>query len=502
MLRRFIYMICVLLAAALVSGCSDEESAVVDRSGVTLMLHIDMSPSSRAVAEGYGTEDGRTNENRIDNLCLFFYRSALGPNDDALITNKVYVSSEQFSASAGDNSVECTVKLDFHPSAGDRIIVLANMGNVAGITSLTDLRNYVAEYAWKQTWRLSEADSFAMSSAYDNDGVVTDIPGDLSTWRTSVTVERLAARIDLWYDAANIAPSGDALVYSTKDSRAKVYITDVLPVNVNRQPTWALKHFTKVETPDDFSSLAVCSHEYLGDDGLPANYVVEPNTVAKNSFSASLDNLFGGSRASFVETNYKNLFGTETAMGTYLSDPTLSLATSGEHSTALTVTYANENTQHKDASTSAHITGLLLKARFEPAEVIGADGAAHSYVSGSDFWRCHIGGDSADSELYFDSSEAYEAWRQNNPAVFSEATRYERGECYYTVWFRHRIDEPAGTDTSFRMQYATVRNHIYRLSFRFSGPGTNEPEIDNPENVEVVIYVRKWNFRRLNEIIM
>ena len=46
------------------------------------------------------------------------------------------------------------------------------------------------------------------------------------------------------------------------------------------------------------------------------------------------------------------------------------------------------------------------------------------------------------------------------------------------------------------MQYATVRNNIYRVALTFNGPGDPTPTMREPETMQARIFVRKWNQRK------
>lgn len=499
----------LLVLAVAFTSCSDNETpqpippAQDSKEGVlALLINVPSTTSRAGIANGYDYEDGKPNENAIHDLYILFYNNADGLNGNADINYRVYVPEGMLDATSGNNSVMCLIPIDKVPASGDRVVVLANMGIPDGIATLADLRDYIATATWRNSGSLSATSHFAMSSAYNNDGYITHDAEIENRWNTSVTVERLAARIDLWFDDENITEEHDVLAYTTSSGNT-VKITDVLPVNVNSNPTYALKHFTDQTDPDNFSRLVVNSFEYLGSNNLPANYVVEPATTAKNDGTADLDALYGNSRADYIRTNYAELFGTPTSLKTFLADNALYTATPGDsHSTALIISYANENTQHKDASDSRHITGLVLKASYIPKSVLGADGSAHEYAEGSDIVRCRVFSTDQVDEYLFDSEEALQAWLAANPGQTYISETYPGGVCYYNIWLRHRLDAQTGPSTTFRMKYATVRNHIYRIAFNFSGIGTPEPTVTEPENVSAIIFVRQWNFRRLDTIIM
>lgn len=500
-LQRLTLALLLGLAVAALGACSDDAPGGNDVQGTQLRLRIAVpSSSSRAYAEGYGSEEGTDNENAIDNLTIYFYRGIDGPNADAAFTNVVFVTSELFTTEPeGAGTYGCTIPLAFAPQAGDRIAVLVNMDYPAGIETMADLRALTAR-GWVAGKRLSESRHFAMSSALAVDGIVEASPSADNIWQAEVTVERLAARIDLWFDPSNISPTGHALLYTTTDGGSQVEVTDVLPVNVNSRNTWALKHFTTEADPDNLGNTVVCSREYLGADGLPSVYVVEPHTAVKGTASADLDYLYGDTRASRMESDYLSLFaaGNGSIKG-FLADAALMHDTTGRFSRALTIAYANENTQTVEAMTADYMTGFVLRARFMPGAVTGADGEPVDYTPGSDFVRCRT---AEGKDFYFADMAAFNAWHAASGTAVADVALYPGGVCYYTVWLNHRLDELTGSETGYRMQYATVRNHIYRMGFTFGGPGYVRPTLDEPYNVRAIIYARKWNFRRLTQIIV
>ena len=67
--------------------------------------------------------------------------------------------------------------------------------------------------------------------------------------------------------------------------------------------------------------------------------------------------------------------------------------------------------------------------------------------------------------------------------------------CYYNLWLRHYNDEKADPQEAYPMEYATVRNNIYRVSISFNGPGDPEPTMRDPDTMQARIFVRKWNLR-------
>lgn len=484
---RYIY----LVAAIIFASCHTEESPEpdIDERGTYLHLNINMADgtgSRSGIANGYGYEEGVRRENSIYNITLFFYQGE-GPNDDADFYRTYYVGRTPVFTS-GNGSANYIIQLsDFHPNEGDRILLVANMGDLSSIGSTAELRDNTAK-AWQQSGILAECDMFAMSSCRSDDGLITTKSSDTgleagtkgNPFIANVTVERLAARIDLWFDRDNI--DGNRMKYTTSGGNGTVYITDATPVNAMQQNTYVLKH---VSTGlDDLSATGVCGNELSGDDGLPANYVIEPSTTQKGD-KEMLPEWYGATSAGTFTT-----FPGSSSISTLLGDERLRQTTAGEHSIAMTVAYANENTYPASQATASHVTGLALRAVFVP------DGMTY----GSDFWRVRNEDSDESKSLYFATAAEANEFVSATPGYLAPEY-YPGGVCYYSIWLRHRL-ENTSEETVYPMEFATVRNHIYRVALSFRGPGKPYIDLSEPEEHVAEIYVRRWNFKRLNGIIM
>ncbi|MDE6422957.1 MAG: fimbria major subunit, partial [Muribaculaceae bacterium] len=62
-------------------------------------------------------------------------------------------------------------------------------------------------------------------------------------------------------------------------------------------------------------------------------------------------------------------------------------------------------------------------------------------------------------------------------------------KCYYNLWLRHYNDENADPQLSYPMEYAIVRNNIYRVALSFSGPGDPTPTMREPDTMQARIFV-------------
>lgn len=453
-----------------------------------------MQPASRAVGDYSPELPALERENHIDNLFLWFYRGASGPNDDADILYSTSVGRDKISETILGIRKFSIPLYGYEPEAGDRILAVANMGDMSRYTTLAEIREAIAPAAW--SGQTPTATTFAMASARDNDGVI--MPSYDSATETaftaSLTIERLAARIDLSFSPSNVGDNG--LCYTTPASD-KVYVTHAIPTNVMQHPSYVLKHVTDNTDDDCFSHTSVCGFEMTDDaTGFPSNYVVEPSTAAKGEDS-DLAVLYGATVAASISASD---FDSAPAIGSLLGDSRLVINDGG--SMALVLSYANENTQHHTLADSRFATGLMLRAEYEPARLLKADGSTTDYTRGTDFYRLQPAGNNV-QPLFFATRDDAETYRDTHGLQSSsDIDCFAKGICYYHVWIKHRIIEQSGHDTRFPMEYGIVRNHVYRLSFNISGPGYPRPELVEPESIRASIFVRPWSFRKLDETIM
>lgn len=232
----------------------------------------------------------------------------------------------------------------------------------------------------------------------------------------------------------------------------------------------------------DIGNTFVCGKELLGDDGLPTNYVVEPTTTLKGT-ADDFESWYGNSRSEAVTD------ASFTPVAEYLSDDLLQ-GTAGAHDKALTIGYGCENTYPAALADHRRVTGLMLRAVYVPSGM----------TAGSDFWRVRHATLDFDKEHYFAAESEALKFVEENPGYLSPIY-HKGGICYYHFYFRHRLENNSEAIV-YPMEYGTVRNHIYRAGLVFRAPGTTDITTDEPEQHIAELYVRRWNFRRLNTIIM
>lgn len=531
-LRYFPLLIALAFCA---SSCSDD-AVVADAEsqvgGKYLELRITTPRESRSNPtggeDGDGREEGIRHENAINNLMLFIYTCEDGINgdNDTAIKDKYYVA-DAATALTPDPMLANTysMKIDMstvHVSKGDNVIAIANAGDLSSLTTLGEVRDHLVTNAWKPaaSGNIADCTDFVMSN--ENGGKIIKAADGLTT---SVGIERVAARIDFWYiNDKNYDTTNDELVYDVaynaygttekdKETVAKAYIQNIAPINFMQEPTYMIKRVT--EGPELNSPLIYCGEEATraGTD-IPDNYVIEPHTALKTDAPSEdlLTQWYGATRATasadfFADS--KSKVGYWHANG----DPQTFTASGFDHDTYMTLAYVNENTQSLSHMNNHYITGLMLRAVYEPLTVYkdyhyadNGDGTFTEeittdpdYAKGTTFYRYVPKFDDTPIEgkcLYFSNKTAAMAYKNAHPTENGTVYEYPDAVCYYHIWLRHANDINSKPHKLCPMEFGIVRNNIYRVGIRIiSAPGSVDPSVEDPYPILFRIYVNDWNFR-------
>lgn len=521
------FRLCAIMMAAGISlvCCSSDEPSVIDgentsdASGKYLRISLSM-PSSHTRSNpsggeyGDGDEGGSDAENLINDLTLFIYRAAEGPNAAPAtpVIYSLFVEHDFVQNEYG--TIEKTVLLkDFVPQEGDRLIVAANYGNISYLKTLGDLRNHIAYHSWQQEGSPATARLFTMANAYMSDGRIVITDGDPylagskdHPFNAVVSLERTAAKIDIKFPASSVK-NNIGLDYEA-GALDRLYLIDILPVNVAQTPSRLLKCVTD-NTSEDFSCFGkytFCADETLGSNGCQSNYVLEPKTSAKNGNTSLsvLSSWYGLTSVNYVNSNYDTLF--ELSGGLTSKAPEFRIDPADSDYRRLTLTYANENTQHASQHVADYLTGLLIKAQYRPGTVFANASLKpdDEYTEGTTFYRYvpHVRGSENIAACFSSFAEA-EKYRDANPDENGTITCYPDAICYYYGSIRHsNAFDASDNHLCHPMEYAIVRNNVYIISFLFTGPGTPTPRFDDPESLRLNVYVRPWNLRRQSSILM
>lgn len=519
-----------LLAVICLAACTHEDvfdaasngyvgPAESGESYISLTLSIPHE-STRALPQGGevgdGREDGTSVENEIMDVWVYILRHASGmdaPEGTPLLYTGFFNkdNAEEWTNLSDGVQMKFIVR-DYLPEEGDRMIAVCNAGaSLPKPASLGELRNLTAYSAWNRT----DGTRFVMSSAYNDPDYgkisVTSKAGTKDDpFLGELNIQRTAARIDLMYDrASNLSSSGEELIYKvyadpddpSSTVLGQMRLRHVIPVNLMQQSSYMIK---RVTSSDDITSpLKYGAREATRADGTPTNYVVEPHTLVKNG-SVSDDQLnawYGDTRAKTVfadPTPYLSTTGIKAYSGTETEKPGL-----GTFTHIRTLAYTNENTQDKGHHTPDFITGLLLRAVYQPMKVYTDKDCTteyspmSDYATGHDFWRYSPTKKTMKEAdcIYFSNQAAAEAYKAEHPTDMAEITKFADGICYYNVWLRH-ANVDSDPHLTFPMEYGIVRNNIYRVGVsKVTGPGTPSPSKDGPEHIYLRIFVREWNLR-------
>ncbi|MDD6607653.1 MAG: Mfa1 family fimbria major subunit [Paraprevotella sp.] len=531
-MMKKVYDILLLAIAVFVSAgfasCSDTAGDLTEggmdysktETYITFNVSLPIDDTRAGLSEEYYPDGddfkpGSTNEDRIDDMSFFLFNMHSWGVDGSLncLFKGHLDNNSDVEWKEENGGVSMTFRLvGYRPQEDDRVIVVANIGNkLDQITKLEDLRNYLDYEAWRTNGTsLSDCDHFVLSSSYDDlsNGKVEFLGragSKKDPYITGVRLHRVSARIDFLYDPARNT-SGDhpaSFDYHVRQSPGNentpllgtMRITHIVPLNIMQHSSYIIRRVT--DTSDIRGGhILYGGREKKDANGIPSNYVVEPESLnkgVKNNeiVKDDLSGWYGNTRADYIFASP-----TEHLTGNGIADY-MQNKRQEDGLTFVTVAYANENTQPKELHSSKYMTGLMLRTIYVPATVY-ADGnattkSAEDFSNGRTFWR-YVPAYSSSGEsgcLYFDNAAAASAYQTAHAGTVTE---YPEGLSYYNVWIRHaQTDTPTGE--SYPMEYAIVRNNIYRIEVQYvTGPGSPTPGEDTP-NAGIHIYVKKWNKR-------
>lgn len=479
-----------------------------------LQLHLTFSngaPSTRAAKpegdeDGDGRENAHFNENNIYNICFFIYNDGgkLFTNADPLTPIKYcgYVGGLTLTGASSYTTAPIKIK-SYTPVAGDRIIVLANVGNLTGsYTTVGQLQN--AEIArsvvWSASTKIKDYNMFAMSSCTDDAtyGKVDDTPEGsyANPFTANVEIERIAARVD-WVLPLNASSepdlSTDGAKYSVDETgtAGTMYITDIRMVNDAVSNTYLIR---RTATTVGGAVTYMGKQTVDGVSYLPQSYVITPTSVAKGS-ETTYDTWFNASKfsdsknaASFFSGSYYSVYDNANSTADRFSV---------DGNWCYTIGYTMENTMPQTKQNNNLRTGLLLKSVFVPTTVYTATDLSTSTTGtyGTTFYYLE-NEDNREQSKFFSEESIMTAYVTAHPGNYSKHT-YTNGVCYYYIWIKHAGCEDPALEGTYPMEYAIVRNNIYRIQVEtVLSIGTPTPEF-----TKEAIRVRRWN-RREHPVIL
>lgn len=531
-------------------------------SFVTLSLTTPSAPAMRdnptGGEQGDGLETGQDYENEVKSAVAFFYQGS-GVNAEGTTRIQAAVPFTFTSYTAGSNGVDRvyttpqTVDLD---NGTYHLLLVANPGTdwwSGKSLTLGDVRDHIQQQAWQQAADGSYSD-FVMTSAADAT-VTLNFNPENDPAKATVDVERMAARLDYQADGR----------YTCQDpqySNATVEITGAALVNNLTAGSYVTK---RVATDVNGTGLSYLGDE-TPDAGVQTNYVLDPWTAQKTAdydnftigdataqpASALYGVWFDGSWAdpnqwaSYVKTD-----GSENwqRIGYTLENTTAAAEAGSRYSTGV-VFKAQFHPQgvpnYTDGATffsyggnlyasmedmMQHFYGSVFTNGFSKVTSFQNWGEVKAFIastlltndpSGYNTWLSKQAEGKADADAVTNASSL--AWDQymltecgyskdadgvkldQNGKITRTALRptgvhtYEDATCYYTWWVRHSND---GLDnTNGVMEYAIVRNNIYKLKVNSIYSLGGDIPTDEDNNLVIEVYVKDWQLLPVEELPM
>lgn len=443
---------------------------------------------------GDGSETGLDYENRIDDLMLFFYQADQQSNAaaDTPIDKIFYFDCDKLE---GDNRTE-PVQVNL-PAGEYDLLVVTNAGDMRAQLqgkTLGGIRDYILAKAWTE----SEGDysRFVMTSDGHTADKVTLCGNPKNEPANAVVeVERVAARIDF---------RAKADVFDVNDEvygRAKASLVGAVVLNKMTEGSYLLK---RTAMPDNGALTSASPVTYLGDElpvegGVQQNYVVDPWSLKKTAspVNSSLASLYDNYYTSFDKK--QSVWEAVVRTGKQVGDWRI-------------LDYTLENTMSREAQLDAYRTMVVFQVRYTP----------NGYTEGETFYRVK-------DKIYPTRAEA-EAAAEGTGALVRE---FHNGLCYYVWRVRHSNDDNDGAKGI--MEYAIVRNNIYRLlvssiyglgdEVPFPDPDGEDPVDPNPDpdpdpnpdpdpdpgpdpdpdpdpNIEIIVTVEDWTQMKGEDIYL
>ena len=542
----------------LLTGCADYdavyEEAMRQKDVGTIVINLsigaDLEHTSRTPQggeHGDGHELGQHNENAVHNMCIFRYNTAdgIGSKDGSLpIFKLAYVDKVPpvaITSEATGHDAQCDPSCPYtehyHTKivlnqkqtnyyqyrTGDHFIVVTNMGDVTSDGTLGGLRDLTVTQPWTGIGTdFSNYDYFVMSNEHESYYEAGD-GSENNPHKVTVTIERMAARIDFAYNEAATTPdqvsffgkSGthNVLKYTIDGGNDEVYLTHVRPFNVKQaaQGSYLIKRSACPKESNTYSYLipeTAYKDKAAGKAPNEFPLVVEPTTWLKGGGSADPDD---DTRSAIVNAEYAS--NSDYAVHYPTGNDGFSDGLTGSTEKYYVLGYANENTMEAGLSLKEYATGYILRAVYNPEKVYKStrdDGSlddtedlATDYELGKTFYRYRplaTTFDEADCRYFTAADDVaaetlvskYGNHQLKATGIPYVIEKYTNGVCYYHVYARH--DNSGGSPFATPMEFGIVRNNIYRLKVSFTGPGYPDPEVTNTEplGIKPYLYTRPW----------
>lgn len=288
-LHRLTYFLLIGFCLALCS-CSDDDGQRVESEQAFIQVHIGVSTKPAVMRgtpaggeDGDGREAGINNENKVYGVTLLLFEENIAEkaNQDAVVKRVLYFNQDELKDN-GDGTYE--LKEPYRLTADFKTYyVIAVVNDTYNYTGLKF--SQIADMKVKSPWagNGNTADHFVMTSTSVATLMIEKNNGTKGTYGdpflTEVTVERLAARVDI--DATGSNSDGD-FNYDYKNlSDVKVgtvKVIDIQAFNLLNDGTYMLKHYS--------NDGALAKLNFFGSEGVSptqSQYVLDPHTLEKTT---------------------------------------------------------------------------------------------------------------------------------------------------------------------------------------------------------------------------
>ena len=424
--------------------------------------------------DGDGREPGTDDENAVSNVTLFLYDASVSIKDanaTSTAIDKVITFNSLTEAGNENPTIEKKYTTETKEVTGltrtsYHVLAVANYNLSSEPSNLDDVLDHIVT---GNLWSSGEntVSSFVMSS--EKEAVLPEAGSptihastELYPATTTITIERLAARVDYQKENSYTTTTDD-----DNTIEGTVTIENAMLVNDFKKGEYLFKRVAN--TVDATSGWTYLANETATNE-VATNWVVDPYLTNDK-----------------VETDYNYYFpklsGWETALakGTQVTDQ------AGQ--TWYRIGYTMENTNNIQSNNkSDYATGVVFQAKFDPNEVTGTenpDGTFYKYNDKLYANLTDIQDENLPEELTDDNCKDY------------GIVKYDQGLCYYTWWIKHSNDEQNEPGV---MEYAIVRNNIYQLKVTsIAGLGDNVP---GDESLEIIVAVKKWTMLDEEEVTL
>ena len=416
---------------------------------------------------GDGREPGTDAENAVSNVTLFLFDAnvAIDGEESTPLIPLSFSESDLMDSSDRPEEIEqiYTIEKEVRGLSEDsyHILAVANMtfGENEQPTTLGALRDKIIT---STPWATDSPTNFVMSS--EKLATIRGINASTEQYpaTTSITIERLAARVDYQKENSYTTTTDD-----DNTIEGTVTIEKVMLVNDFKRGEYLFKRVAN--TVDATSGWTYLTDE-TSTNGVATNWVVDPYLTKDK-----------------VETDYNyyfpKLLGWESALseGTQVTDQ--------NDQTWYRIGYTMENTNDIQSNNkNDYATGVVFQAKFAPDEITGSeneDGTFYKYDNKLYANLSDINDESLPDDLTDDNCKDY------------GIVKYPQGLCYYTWWIKHSNDEDNEPGV---MEYAIVRNNIYQLKVTsIAGLGDNVP---GDESLKIIVAVKKWTMLDTEEVTL